>query len=83
MNLGVIRGECSLDIVNFFVLIASPEYGNTIQEVLNSIPNEGIKIKKVKHEIPVNELGKFIKRFNCCGIHKEIKGINQLDFDLK
>lgn len=82
-DFGEIRGECSLDTVDFYVLIASPEYGDTMQEIIDSIPPQGVKVKKVKQAIPVSELGKFIKRFNCCGVCKDIKGINQLDFDLQ
>ena len=82
-SFGEIKGECSLDTVSFYVLIASPEYGSTMQDVIDSIPDKGIKVQKVKQAIPVSELGKFIKRFNCCGIYKDIKGISQLDFDIQ
>ncbi len=77
---GEIKGECSLDKVTFYVLVADPEYGSTMDEVANHIPTTGAKVKRFKKSIPVNELGLFIKRFNCCGMYS--KGVDVQDFDI-
>lgn len=78
---GEIIGEKSLQSVTCYVLVADPEYGANIQEVIDNAPSEGLKITKVKKTIPVNELGLFFKRFNCCGIYKDFK--YEQDFDVQ
>lgn len=76
---GEMRGECSLDSVICYVLVADPEYGTTMQEVMDNAPREGVKVAKIKKSIPVSELGLFFKRFNCCGIYKELKYVETFD----
>lgn len=77
---GELRGECSLKTVTFYVLAADLEYGRTMDEVADRIPKTGAKVKRFRKSIPVNELGLFIKRFNCCGIYS--KGLDIQDFDI-
>lgn len=71
-DFGEIRGNFKLDNVDIYFYIALPEYGETVQDIINSGVRE-LKVKKASRSIPVAELGKYIKRFNCCGI---CKGLN-------
>ncbi len=64
-----------------YVLVADPKYGANMQEVIDNTPSEGLKVTKVKKTIPINELGLFFKRFNCCGIYKGLK--YEQDFDIQ
>lgn len=76
---GEMRGECSLDTVTVYVLVADPKYGTTMQEIIDNTPDEGVKVTKAKTNIPVSELGLFFKRFNCCGIYKGLKCVETFD----
>lgn len=68
---GEIKGDCDLNKVDIYFFIALPEYGSTIQDIMDSGIEE-IKVKEVSKRIPVTELGKYIKRFDCCGLYKDL-----------
>ena len=76
-----IIGKESFQSVVCYVLVADPEYGTNMQEVIDNAPSENLKVTKVKKTSPVNELGLFFKRFNCCGIYKGLK--NEQNFDVQ
>ncbi|WP_373782735.1 hypothetical protein [Bacteroides heparinolyticus] len=69
---GEMRGDCLLKDVTLVFLIADPEYGNTMQDVSECLPESNAKVQEVRHRIPVAQLGLFIKRFSCCGLYKEL-----------
>jgi len=70
-NFGEIKGECKLENVDIYLYVALPEYGESVQDIINS-GTDKLKVNKISKRIPVCELGKYIKRFNCFGIYKDI-----------
>lgn len=70
---GIVEVRCTF-------LIAAPKYGDTMQEVINNIPSSGADVIKVNRYMPFQELGKLFKRFNCCGIYKDL---DIRDFNIK
>ena len=68
---GEIRGNCELNEVDIYFFVALPEYGSSIQEIIDSGVKE-VKVNEVSRRIPVTALGKFIKRFDCCGLYKDL-----------
>lgn len=70
-NFAEIRGVLKLEDVEIYFYLALPEYGATIQEII-SLGVSNIKVNKVSRRIPVEELGKYIKNFDCCGIYNEL-----------
>lgn len=70
---GELRGDCKLEKVTIYVLVADPSYGSSMQDFIDNAPKEGVKVSKVKKTIPVDKLGLFFKRFNCCGLSKDVK----------
>lgn len=68
---GEIKGDCELNEVDIYFFIALPEYGSSIQDIIDSGIKD-LKVNEVSRRIPVSELGKYIKRFDCCGLNKEL-----------
>ncbi|WP_291565324.1 hypothetical protein [Bacteroides sp.] len=67
-----IKGDKALDYVDIYFYIAQPEYGKTVQEIISSGVNK-LKVSKVSRRIKIDNLSEYIKNFDCCGIHKDLK----------
>ena len=71
VEFGELKGECILEQVKLYFWIALPEYGESIQDIISS-GNKQLKVHETAVLIPVSDLGKYIKRFDCCGLYKDL-----------
>lgn len=81
-DFGEMRGNSTLEDVTVIFLIADPEYGNTMDEIMSNMPDFDAKLIEERKLMPISMLARLFKRFSCMGINKSIVD-NLKSFELR
>lgn len=68
---GEMRGNDRLKVVTCKVLLLDKEYGVSYDEILkHAVSTSSLKAIRKRFDIPVSELGRYIKRFDCMAMRE-------------